>query len=135
MTFTRHVEVGRVVYVSYGPDAGKIAVISDIVDHGRALVDGPTTGVLRQVLPFKRLVLTPIVLKNVPRGIRTTALKKLVEAQDIQGLWNQTSWAKKIAKRTVRANLTDFDRFKIRVAKKQRAIIVGKNLAKLKKSA
>jgi len=37
---THLVEVGRVCCINYGPDAGKICVIVDIVDQARALVDG-----------------------------------------------------------------------------------------------
>ena len=33
--FTRFVEVGRVAYVSYGADFGKLCVIADIVDGKR----------------------------------------------------------------------------------------------------
>jgi|TARA_B110000090_G_C13286495_1_gene410201 large subunit ribosomal protein L14e len=35
MGFSRFVEVGRVVLINYGPDAGKIATIVDIVDAKR----------------------------------------------------------------------------------------------------
>lgn len=31
----RFVEVGRVAYISYGPDAGKLAVIVDVIDQNR----------------------------------------------------------------------------------------------------
>lgn len=41
-TFTRFVSVGRVVLINYGPDAGKIATIIDVVDENKALVDGPS---------------------------------------------------------------------------------------------
>eukprot|EP00951_Prasinocladus_malaysianus_P003678 scaffold26005_cov30-Prasinocladus_malaysianus.AAC.1 len=40
MPFTRNVEIGRVALVNYGPDYGKLVVISDVLDHKRALVDG-----------------------------------------------------------------------------------------------
>ena len=42
MSFTRFVEIGRVVLINYGEDAGKLGTIVDVVDNGRALVDGPT---------------------------------------------------------------------------------------------
>ncbi|KAJ3358743.1 hypothetical protein GGF32_010023 [Allomyces javanicus] len=116
---TPFVQVGRVVVVTYGPDAGKLAVIVDIIDHNRALVDGPTTGVARQALSFKRLSLTNIVLDKVPRSIGTGALKKAVESQDLAGKWAATSAAKKANQRTLRAGLSDFDRFKVAVLKKK----------------
>ena len=34
-TFTRFVEVGRVAYCVYGPDAGKLVVIVDVIDQNR----------------------------------------------------------------------------------------------------
>ena len=57
--FTRFVEAGRVAYISYGPNFGKLCTIVDIVDGKRVntiefniilqvLVDGPATGVKTQ---------------------------------------------------------------------------------------
>ncbi|TPX34229.1 hypothetical protein SmJEL517_g03087 [Synchytrium microbalum] len=135
LDFERFVEVGRVVLVNYGPDAGKIAVIVDIVDHSRVMVDGPTTGLPRQVLSFKRLTLTPIKLDKVPRAAGETVLKAIIEKQDLVGKWSNTAWAKRLEKRKVRATLSDFDRFKVMLAKKQKRSIIGKELAKAKKTA
>ncbi|KAJ3093414.1 60S ribosomal protein L14, partial [Physocladia obscura] len=153
--FTRFVEVGRVVLLNHGPDAGKIAVIVDIVDHGRvcsycvvtvdsnesdnetneqALVDGPTTGAARQVVSFKRVSLTDIVV-DVPRTAGTVAVKKALTTQDLTGKWAASAWAKKLAVRDIRKNLSDFDRFKILIAKKQKRQIVGQEFAKLRRAA
>ncbi|CAO3667061.1 unnamed protein product [Rhizopus stolonifer] len=131
--FKRQVEVGRVVLVNYGADAGKLAVIVDIVNHNRALIEGPTTGVVRQAFPFTRLVLTSIVLKNLPRSIGQSALKKALEKSDIISAWNKTAWAQKIQQRTVRASLTDFDRFKVNKLKNQRRFALGSAIAAAKK--
>ncbi|EGF84432.1 hypothetical protein BATDEDRAFT_85243 [Batrachochytrium dendrobatidis JAM81] len=131
MTFSRLVEVGRVVNITFGPDAGKLAVIVEIIDHGRVLVDGPTTGVTRQSLPFKRLALTSIVLK-IPRGVGSYALKGMVEKQDLLGLWGQTAWAKKIQQRATRAALTDFERHNLRRLRAQKTAVIAKCLAKTK---
>ncbi len=105
--------------MTYGPDAGKLAVIVDVIDHNRVLVDGPSTGVTRQTVTFKRCTLTPIKLDKVPRTIGTVSLKKVVEKEDLVGKWGKTGWAKKIATRTTRSNLSDFDRFKLMIARKQ----------------
>jgi large subunit ribosomal protein L14e len=131
MGFARQVQVGRVVVMTYGPDAGKLAVITEIIDHGRVVVDGPSTGVKRQAVSFKRASLTPIVL-NIPRGVGSTALLKKIKDQDLEGKWNKTSWARKIAKRSTRAALSDFDRFKLMLARKKKATIVNKAFAKSK---
>ena len=74
MGFTRFVEVGRVVLINYGPDSGKLATIIDIVDQNKCLVDGPETGVARQVIPYKRIALTDFTVK-VQRNARAKTLK------------------------------------------------------------
>ncbi|KAJ3217069.1 hypothetical protein HDU67_008538 [Dinochytrium kinnereticum] len=132
--FTRFVEVGRVVLVNYGPYNGKLAVIVDIVDHSRVLIDGPNSGVPRQVIALKRVNLTSIAVK-VPRAGGTPAIKAAIEKADVAGKWSKTAWAKKLHTRTVRQNLTDFDRFKLLVARKQRRAVVGKEFSKLRKAA
>ncbi|KAI9487253.1 MAG: 60S ribosomal protein L14e [Benjaminiella poitrasii] len=132
-TFKRQVQVGRVVLLNYGADAGKLAVIVDIIDHNRALVEGPTTGVVRQSFPFRRMVLTPLVLNKLPRNVGQTALKKALEKNDIVGAWAKTAWAKKIEQRKVRANLTDFDRFKLAKLKNQHRFAVASAVKAAKK--
>ncbi|KAI8371187.1 ribosomal protein L14-domain-containing protein [Choanephora cucurbitarum] len=132
-SFKRQVEVGRVVLINYGADAGKLAVIVDIIDHNRALIDGPTTGVVRQAFAYKRLVLTPLVLKNLPRNIGKAALVKALEKNETIAAWNKTAWAKKIEQRKVRANLNDFDRFKLAKLKNQRRFAVGSAVKAAKK--
>jgi large subunit ribosomal protein L14e len=49
MPFKKFVEIGRVAYVNSGPEAGKIAAIVNVIDQNRVLIDGPTSGVRRQV--------------------------------------------------------------------------------------
>ncbi|KAJ3125702.1 60S ribosomal protein L14 [Nowakowskiella sp. JEL0407] len=131
MVFKKFVEVGRVVLITYGEDAGKLAVVVDIVDHNRVLIDGPTTGVTRQSISFKRLSLTPLVVK-IPALIGSKALSAVVAEEDIVGKFGQTAWAKKIQIRKTRAELSDFNRFQLMVAKKERRAIVGKEFAKLR---
>ena len=38
MPFQRYVEIGRVAIVNYGPDYGKLVVISDIVDQNKVII-------------------------------------------------------------------------------------------------
>ena len=35
MPFRRYVEIGRVAVINYGPEYGKLVVISDVVDQNR----------------------------------------------------------------------------------------------------
>ncbi|SCV67519.1 BQ2448_5130 [Microbotryum intermedium] len=123
-TFKRYVEVGRVVLLSEGPQAGKLATIVEIIDHNRALIEGPLTGVPRQSFPYRRLVLTPFVLKKLPRAAGTATVKKVFEASGVLAKWEQSAWAQKRKAIEARRNTTDFDRFEIMLLKKQRRRLV-----------
>mmetsp|Transcript_58255 Transcript_58255/g.126580 ORF Transcript_58255/g.126580 Transcript_58255/m.126580 type:complete len:144 (+) Transcript_58255:52-483(+) len=142
MGFTRFVEVGRVALINYGPDLGKLCVIIEIVDQKRVLVDGPgndapsngardTEGVHRQVISCKRLSLTDLVIPNLPRNAKKQNILKGWESADITGKWAATSWAKKLAAKKRRANLNDFDRFKVMVAKKQKSKLIADKVKEL----
>merc|ERR1711862_316657 len=112
MVFNRFVENGRVAYIAFGAEEGKLAVIVDVVDQNRALVDGPHTGVKRQVVPFKQLHLTEHVIK-IGHSARTGSVKKAWDAAEITQKWEASTWAKKLASRQRRALVTDFERFKL----------------------
>ena len=130
--FKRYVQVGRVVLINHGPDAGKLATIIDIVDQNKCLVDGPAeiTGVSRQVISYTRIALTDFTVK-IQVNARQKTLKKAWTEGDVMNKWEATSWAKKLAAKKKRASLGDFDRFKVMVAKKQKAAIIAKKMAEL----
>ncbi|WVO16695.1 hypothetical protein L204_104376 [Cryptococcus depauperatus] len=134
-TFKRFVEVGRVVLVNEGPSAGKLAVIVEIIDHNRALIDGPNTSVPRQAFPYRHLILTPYTIASLPRAISSGPLRKAVEKAGVLEKWEQSGWAKKLAARQSRKNATDFDRFQIHLAKRSRRDLVQKAYVKEKKTA
>eukprot|EP00461_Guttulinopsis_vulgaris_P001187 UN01187 len=117
------VQTGRVAVVSYGKYAGKYVTIVDILDSARVLVDGPTSGVPRQVMPIKHLGLTNIKF-FVPRTAKSAALKRAIAINDIDAKANANSWVKKAKKQQVRANLTDFQRFQVAQLKKQKKAIL-----------
>ena len=112
-------QVGRVVYLNFGPCSGKLAVVVDLVDENRILVDGPTTGVDRQVVPAKRLTLTKFRIKSVLRNQHQKTLVKNITAFDLEKKWATTAMAKKLDQRQKRANLTDFQRFQALVLRRQ----------------
>eukprot|EP00554_Chaetoceros_debilis_P007096 CAMPEP_0194076152 /NCGR_PEP_ID=MMETSP0149-20130528/3009_1 /TAXON_ID=122233 /ORGANISM="Chaetoceros debilis, Strain MM31A-1" /LENGTH=134 /DNA_ID=CAMNT_0038756815 /DNA_START=250 /DNA_END=654 /DNA_ORIENTATION=+ len=132
MVFKRYVEVGRVVLINYGPDAGKLATIIDVVDQNKCLIDGPAnlTGVTRQVISYGRIALTDLTVK-ISRNARQKTLTAAWTEADIQAKWDATSWAKKLAAKRKRATLSDFDRFKVMVAKKQKSSIIAKKMKEL----
>lgn len=51
-----------------------------------------------------------------------------LQTEKVQERWEQTTWAKKLAARAKRASLTDFDRFKLMVARKEKSAIIKKHL-------
>ncbi|KAL1550121.1 60S ribosomal protein L14B [Salvia divinorum] len=110
MTFKRYVEIGRVALVNYGKDYGQLVVIVDVIDQNRALVDSPDMRV-----PKKK------------------ALVAAMEAADVKGKWESSSWGRKLIVQKRRAGLNDFDRFKLMLAKIKKAGVVRQELAKLKK--
>ncbi|BGP16718.1 hypothetical protein JCM10213_009136 [Rhodosporidiobolus nylandii] len=134
-TFKRFVEVGRVVLLNDGPNAGKLATIVEIIDHNRALIDGPSTGVPRQAFTYRRLVLTPYVLKKLPRAAGSSTVKKVWDASEVEAKWQASAWCKKREAQQLRRQATDFDRFQIMVLKKQRRRLVQAAAAKAAKSA
>ncbi|CAP67538.1 uncharacterized protein PODANS_1_14350 [Podospora anserina S mat+] len=134
-TAWRRVEVGRVLKL----ESGSLAAIVEIIDHKRALVDGPSSNeklvTPRGEVSFANTLLTPIVIDKLPRGARTGTVKKAWEAAGVDAKWAATNWAKKQEKQEKRQALTDFDRFKVMRLKKQRRFEERKALAKIKSSA
>ncbi|OAO96893.1 hypothetical protein AXX17_AT4G31240 [Arabidopsis thaliana] len=134
MGFKRYVEIGRVALVNYGEDHGKLVVIVDVVDQNRALVDAPDME--RIQMNFKRLSLTDIVIdiNRVPKKkALIEAMEKAGDLADVKNKWEKSSWGRKLIVQKRRANLNDFDRFKIMLAKIKKAGVVRQELAKLKK--
>ncbi|KAL5699674.1 60S ribosomal protein L14A [Ranunculus cassubicifolius] len=132
MPFKRYVEIGRVALVNYGKDYGKLVVIVDVIDQNRALVDAPD--MVRGQMNFKRLSLTDIVIE-ISRAPKKKDLIKAMEAADVKNKWENSSWGRKLIVQKRRAALTDFDRFKLMLAKIKRGGAIRQELAKLKKQA
>lgn len=150
--FKRFIQVGRVVLIQRGYNEGKLAVVIDVVDHNRAFVDGPLSGVKRQSMSFKNLAITDIVIKIprygcqnscIPLPLRAThhfsscrekTLKAAWEKADVTAQWEKTAWAKTRAARATRAASTDFDRFKINVAKHKRNLLIRQEQKRLAKA-
>jgi large subunit ribosomal protein L14e len=125
--FRKFVEVGRVVLINYGPYAGKLAVVVEIINTARIQIDGPTTGVKRQEISLKRISLTDLKL-DVTKGVKRAALKKAIDEFGLDKKWGESSWARKLQKRAKRASLTDFDRFKVKQLKQKRRVLQNKAL-------
>ena len=84
----------------------------------QALIDGPCTNVCRKALNFKHLSLTDFKITVGPSA-KSGPVKKAFEKGEILEKWEKTAWAKKLATKKKRATLTDFDRFKLKLAKQK----------------
>merc|ERR1712072_659313 len=126
--FTRFVENGRVVLVNFGPDAGKLAVVVDVVDSQRCLIVGPSTDVARQMIGYKRLSLTDIKV-DIGRGAKAKSVSASWTAADVEGKWASSAWGKTLAARKAKAE-ADFERFTDMVSHKKAMKATRKALKK-----
>ncbi|KAJ9070712.1 60S ribosomal protein L14 [Entomophthora muscae] len=133
--FKRYVEVGRGAVLRGGKYDQKLVIIVDIVDHNRALVEGPTSDVPRHVEAFKNMDLTNIVIPKLPRGASTKYLKACAEKAEVAKTWAATAWSIKIEARKKRAALNDFERFNVMVLKKKRSALIAEQQRLLKKQS
>merc|ERR1719284_1396291 len=84
------------------------------------------------MMPVKRLSLTDFCAK-IPRGAREKTLRAALEKDEVMKKWSETAWAKKIKAKEARASMTDFERFKLMVAKRKRSAEVKGVMKKTKK--
>ena len=110
-------------YVNYGDDYGKKVVIVDIADQNRVLVDGEDFP--RVLYPLKRLTLTKLLVP-LSKGARPATLEAAAEEYGLEKKWEETPTAKMLARREKRAELTDFERFKVMRQRKSRSHAVKK---------
>lgn len=104
-----------------GEFAGKTAVILDVIDLNRVLIQGPQ--VPRMACLIRTTDLTRIVIE-VPRAARSKTMLKCWTAAEVDAKFAATSAAKKLARAQIRKNSTDFDRFKVMLAQKKKAHIL-----------
>lgn len=129
MVYSQFVEVGRLVLVSFGPHADKLAVITDIVDDKRVMIDLVESTEPREMIPVKRLRLTDIKIE-IERGAAAEEVAKVIKSQNVVAEWEKTKWAQHIKKGHARAALNDFQRFKYEKLAEKRDAIVRTELAK-----
>ncbi|KAF3902406.1 hypothetical protein ABW20_dc0108771 [Dactylellina cionopaga] len=127
------VETGRVVIINSGKDEGKLAAVVQIIDHKRALIDSPH--IERQEISLSHVSLTPQVITKLPRAARGGAVTKYWTEAGVDAKAATSTSAKKRANRDKKRQLTDFERFKVMVLKKQRRFEVRKAVAKARKSS
>lgn len=63
---------------------------------------------------------------KVPRSAGTGIVKKIFLESEISEKWEKTAWAKKLAARKKKMSMTDFDRFKLKIAKQRVSFMANK---------
>ena len=131
MVFRRFVEVGRVIIVNYGPLCGKLAVIVDILTTTKVLIQGLKGGVKRQELSLRRVTLTDYKL-DIKRGAKQAEVYKAIDDFKLEDKFKTSTHYKKKEIRQKRANLTDFDRFKVMRLRQKRSVLRHKAVKGIK---
>jgi len=134
MIYNKFVEIGRVAFIAKGKDEQKLAVIVDVVDNNKVLLDGPSSGVSRGVRNLKDLHLTKYKIP-IRVGQRTKKVQIAYDEAKINDAWTNSTWAQKLQKRKIRAGLNDFERFKVSRVKQLRNRIIANEYGKLRKAA
>ena len=122
MVFRRFVEVGRVIIVNYGQLCGKLAVIVDILTTTKVLIQGLKGGIKRQEISLRRVTLTDYKL-DIKRGAKEAEVFKAIDDYKLEDKFKTSNIYKKNELRKTRANLTDFDRFKVMRLRQKRAVL------------
>ena len=122
MVFQRFIEIGRVIIVNYGPLSGKLAVIVDVLTTTKLLIQGLKGGIKRQEISLRRITLTDYKL-DIKRGAKEAEVLKVIEDYKLEDKFKTSTFYKKNERREKRANLTDFDRFKVMRLRQKRAIL------------
>ena len=134
MVFKRFVEIGRVIIINYGPFAGKLAVIVDILTTTKVVVQGLKGGIRRQELSLRRVTLTDEKI-DIKRGAKKAEVLKAIEDYKLEEKFKNSKYSKKIELRQKRANLTDFDRFKVMRLRQKRSALRHKLIKGVKAPA
>ena len=131
MVFRRFIEIGRVIIVNYGPLSGKLAVIVDILTTTKILIQGLKGGIKRQEISLRRVTLTDYKL-DIKRGENESKVYKAIEDYKLEDKFKKSNIYKKNELRKKRANLTDFDRFKVMRLRQKRAVLRHKAINGIK---
>ncbi|EUD66450.1 50S ribosomal protein L14e [Plasmodium inui San Antonio 1] len=119
LLFKRFVEPGRLCLIEYGPYAGKLCFVVDIVTLTRVIVDGAfITGVPRMIIPLKRLKLLKERIK-INKNCKTGFLQKTIKSTNILGEFKKSNLGKKLTIKKKRDLATDYERFQIYHAKRE----------------
>ena len=121
MVATNYIKAGRLVRILRGPRTDKVAVITDIIDSNRVLVQNPEDKCMwthvqnmKNIEPLKFSV-------AIRRGANSKEVGAALTAKKCLAKYAATKKAQRIAGNLALANSTDFERYQLRVAKRSKA--------------
>jgi len=103
--------------INFGPSQGKIAVLLDIVDKNRCIIDGPSG---RQVVNLKRITLSKFCFSIHRRSITKKILDFFI-TNKIQNKWAKSQIGKRILRAQQKKKFSDFENFKFMIGKKHKS--------------
>ena len=84
-------------------------------------------------MPIRWLSLTDFKI-DIGRGACARVVKEVLNKSGVVESWKNTAWAKKLAARETKKNLTDFERFRVMIAKKRTNHAINTQVNKVKKA-
>jgi len=121
-----YVQVGRVVRILRGPRADKVGVVTAIIDASRVLLENTEDkSMWRHVQSIKNIEPLKFTVK-VGVNASSASVKKALEESGVLAKYAKTGKAKKIAATHAFAASTDFERYQLAAAKRQRAVLSRK---------
>jgi large subunit ribosomal protein L14e len=84
-------------------------------------------------MPIRWLSLTDFKI-DIGRAASTRIVRETLEKSGVVPAFQKTTWAKKLAAREAKKNLTDFERFRVMVAKKRVNHALNTEVNKVKKT-
>lgn len=119
--------------INYGKEYGKLCVVLNVINNNQALVTGPKSksGVLRKKINMKWLTVTELTI-DIFVDQRDVLVEKAWEKAGIDAKWKETALCKRISQRNTRSKMNDFQKFKVKLAQKERAKLIRQELKALK---
>lgn len=132
MPFKRYVQRGRLALLGFGPDKGKLALITDLLDQNTVQIDNPVQNVKRQVVSLKWLVLTDFVVP-VEKVPNSKEAEELIKSNGFVDKFYASAWGKKVQAFQKRDQLSLEERREAKRLLHQRRLAVQKLALKYKK--
>merc|ERR1712014_266526 len=100
--------------------------MGDVVDSNRVVIcgaGGALSDIPRQAFPLKRLYMTPFKF-GMKRGAKVRSMKRALAKSKAAENFKASRAARRMAARSARQALNDFDRFKLMKAKRKIGVAV-----------